>query len=87
MFRYVAFVLALMAVPLAAFERPAFMKDSTVKLEKELVARYGEAMRPRIGRGLDQTARFWTAEDGDAAAFEAFVRSNFAGSQAALDVL
>ncbi|MGA3095534.1 MAG: hypothetical protein ABSF25_03680 [Bryobacteraceae bacterium] len=87
MFRYVAFSLALMAVPLAAFERPAFMKDSTVKLEKELVARYGEDVRPRIHRGLDQTAQFWTAEDGGAEAFEAFVRANFAGGQAALDVL
>jgi hypothetical protein len=87
MFRDLAFSLALMAVPLAAFERPAFMEDSTVKLEKELVARYGETTRPRIARGLDQTAQFWTAEDGGAAAFEAFVRSNFAGSQAALDVL
>jgi hypothetical protein len=63
------------------------MKDSTVKLEKELVARNGEAARPRIARGLEQTGKFWTAEDGGAAVFEAFVRANFAGDQAALDVL
>jgi hypothetical protein len=87
MFRGLAFSLALMAVPLSAFERPAFMRDSTVKLEKELVARYGDAARPRIHRGLDQTAQFWTAGDGGAAAFEEFVRANFAGDQAALDVL
>jgi hypothetical protein len=87
MLRSVAFSLALMAVPLAAFDHPAFMKDSTVKLEKELAATYGEAARPRIHRGLDQIAQFWTAGDGSAPAFEGFVRSNFAGNQAALDML
>ncbi len=57
------------------------------KLETELVARYGDAQRPRIQRGLRQVASFWRAEDGDAAAFEAFVLAHFAGNQAALDTL
>ena len=32
-------------------------------------------------------AEFWRAEDGDAAAFEDFVRTNFAGDQATLDTM
>lgn len=62
-------------------------KDSTVKLEKELAAKYGEAQRPRIQRGLKQVTEFWRDSDGDSAALEDFVRRNFAGDQAALDAL
>jgi hypothetical protein len=57
------------------------------KVESDLVAKYGEAQRPRIQRGLKQVADFWRAEDGDAAAFEDFVRTNFAGDQTTLDAL
>ncbi len=38
-------------------------------------------------RGLHQVAEFWRAGDGDAAAFEDFVRTNFAGDQATLDTM
>ncbi len=55
------------------------MKIETTKLETELVAKYGEAERPRVARGLKQAAEFWRPEDGDAAAFDAFARANFAG--------
>ena len=51
------------------------MKDSMARLEKELSAKYGEAVRPRLTRGLRQAAEFWRAPDGDAVAFEEFVRS------------
>ena len=61
--------------------------DTTTKLEMELVAKYGDAQRPRIERGLKQVAEFWRADDGDAAAFESFVRTNFAGDQQTLDAL
>ena len=57
------------------------------KVESDLVAKYGEAQRPRIQRGLKQVADFWRAEDGDAAAFEDCVRTNFAGDQTTLDAL
>ncbi|HEV8659688.1 MAG TPA: hypothetical protein VGS96_13830, partial [Thermoanaerobaculia bacterium] len=55
--------------------------------ENALVAKYGEAQRARIHRGLTQVAQFWRAEDGDAAAFEQFAKTNFAGDQTTLDAL
>jgi hypothetical protein len=71
----------------AADVSPSWMKDSAVKLERELVAKYGESQRARVQRGLHQVAEFWRAGDGDAAAFEDFGRANFAGDQAALDTM
>ncbi len=71
----------------AAEVTPSWVKDSTVKLEKELVAKYGESQRARVQRGLQQVAEFWRAEDGTAATFEDFVRANFAGDQATLDTM
>ncbi len=65
----------------------SWLKDSTAKLETELVAKHGETQRARAHRGLSQVASFWRAEDGDANAFETFVRTNFAGDQAALDAM
>ncbi len=66
---------------------PAWMKASIAKLEKELVAKYGEAQQPRIARGLRQVADFWRDADGDAAAFESFVQRNFASDPEALDTM
>ncbi len=89
-----------LALPLAAQEmpmsssptttaaiQPAWMNSSAAKLETELVAKYGEAQRPRAQRGLHQVAEFWRTDDGDAAAFEDFVRTNFAGDQVTLDTM
>jgi hypothetical protein len=59
----------------------------TDKVRDELIARYGEAQRPRIERGIRQVAQFWRDEDGDNAAFDAFVTSNFAGDPQVLDAL
>jgi hypothetical protein len=79
---------ALMGRPLRAQEAsPEWMKDSAAQLEKELVERYGESERGRASRGLKQVAEFWRAGDGDRAAFEEFVRRDFAGNQAALDAM
>jgi hypothetical protein len=79
---------ALAGWPLGAQETaPAWVQDSTAALQKELIGRYGEAERGRLVRGLKQAGEFWRAEDGDRAAFEDFVRHNFAGDQAALDTL
>ncbi len=63
------------------------LKGSMDKLETELVAKFGEVQRPRLRRGMSQVASFWRAEDGDAAAFEQFVRTHFAGDQATLDTM
>ena len=63
------------------------MKEASGRLEKELAGKHGEEARPRLARGLKQVAEFWRAEDGDAAAFEEFVRTNFAGDAKTLDAL
>ena len=65
----------------------AWMIDSQAKLKKELTIRYSESQETRIQQGLNQVADFWCTEDGDEAAFEDFVRTNFAGDQATLDVM
>jgi len=65
----------------------SWMTASSAKLERELITKYGEAQRDRLKRGLRQVSEFWRPEDGDAVAFEEFVRTNFAGDQAALDTL
>ena len=57
------------------------------KAEEALVAKHGEAQRARAHRGVKQVAEFWRPEDGDAAAFESFVATNFAGDGARLDAL
>ena len=66
---------------------PTWMNNSTSKLQTELVAKYADQQRVRIERGLHQVAEFWRADDGDEAAFEEFVRTNFAGDQATLDTM
>jgi hypothetical protein len=64
-----------------------WMNGAAERLKKELIAKYGGSQSARVGRGLRQVAEFWRAEDGDAAAFEGFVLSNFAGDQATLDTM
>ena len=66
---------------------PSWMQESQSRLVTELVGRYGEGERQRLQRGLRQVADFWRPEDGDAVAFESFVRGSFAGDPAALDSL
>jgi hypothetical protein len=71
----------------AATVFPAWMNSSIAKLQTELIAKYGNQQKPRIERGLHQVSEFWRADDGDEAAFEEFVRTNFAGDQATLDTM
>jgi hypothetical protein len=66
---------------------PAWAKASLTKMEDELAAKYGDAQRARLQCGLRQVAEFWRQGDGDAAIFEDFVRTNFAGDQATLDTM
>ncbi|MGH9959800.1 MAG: hypothetical protein ACREBC_22195, partial [Pyrinomonadaceae bacterium] len=63
------------------------LNSSAEKLERELVAKYGDDQRARLRRGLDQVKSFWRAEDGAAQVFEEFVRTHFAGDQATLDTM
>jgi len=64
-----------------------WMPEAMKELEAELVAEYGEQQQERLHRGLQQVADFWRPEDGDMVVFEGFVRTNFAGDQATLDVM
>ncbi len=61
--------------------------QDTVKLENELVGKYGESVRSRLASGIQQASSLWRKEDGDTNAFEDFVRTNFAGTQSALDTM
>jgi hypothetical protein len=87
----IAFVFVLtvvIAVQTRAQNTPiAWMKDVQAKLEKELIAKYGETQHVRLQVGLKQVADFWHSEDGDAAVFEDFVRTNFAGDRQMLDIM
>lgn len=80
---------AMLAVTLSASaqQHPTWMNESMQKLETELVAKYGEAQRARLQRGMKQIADFWRTDDGDRAAYEEVVRTHFAGDQATLDAL
>lgn len=64
-----------------------WMKSATDKLKQELIAKYGDGQNARVERGLRQVSEFWRPEDGDAAIFEEFVLSNFAGDQTSLDTM
>lgn len=55
------------------------------QIESELVFKYGESVRPRLHKGIEQVAQFWRDEDGDAAVFQEFIRSNFMATQEDLD--
>jgi hypothetical protein len=82
--------------PLAAAEAPATAATPPVAAPAvdaataeaagaALVATHGEAERPRIERGVEQVRRLWRAEDGDAAAFRAFVEQEFVPGGEELD--
>lgn len=57
------------------------------RLTRELTAQHGAGQARRVQRGLQQVRAFWRAEDGDARAFEAFVRGHFAAEGKDLDGL
>jgi hypothetical protein len=78
---------ALIASCAGAAAAPAWLPGAAAELEAELVARYGDEQQDRAARGLAQIAGFWRDEDGDRAVFAEFVRANFAGDQATLDLM
>ena len=59
--------------------------DAATAASAALVARHGEAERARIARGVAQVQRAWRADDGDPAAFRAFVEAEFLPQGPALD--
>lgn len=80
-------VFAVVALTLPLFGQQSSLEASITKLETELVAKHGEAIRPELSRGLQQVAAFWRPEDGDNLAFENFVRANFAADAKTRDVM
>ena len=67
--------------------QPSWYMTSLATLEGELIKKYGEGQRARLQRGMQQVKNLWRAEDGDASAFEEFVRTNFSGDQPTLDAM
>ncbi len=88
-YRYHFMVVCMMLFAAIATQAQSVARDwmtrMTETLETELVAKHGEAQRPRIQKGLHQMADFWRGDDGDASAFNEFVMTNFAGNQVTLD--
>jgi hypothetical protein len=84
---FLTFFLLMVGPPLVAQNQVTTMQSYITRLETELVDKYGEQQRSRLQRGLHQVAEFWRTEDGDTAAFGAFVRQNFAGDQQTLDTM
>jgi hypothetical protein len=67
--------------------RPDWIDASITRLQDEVALNPSAESRARLQRGLQQVAEFWRPEDGDAAAFEIFVRTNFAVDDMALDAV
>ena len=67
--------------------KPVWLDNSVKKMNAELIAKYGDAAKVRIERGTKQVAELWRTEDGDAAVFEDFIKTNFAADQVTLDAM
>lgn len=88
--RFTACLLAsiVLAVPVASAANakgPTGFESAAQRSIAALVAAHGEAARPRAERGVRQVAKLWREDDGDAAAFEAFVQQHFAPDEARRD--
>ncbi len=55
--------------------------------KQALTTQHGDTQAARIARGVDQVARHWRSEDGDAAVFGDFVKAEFVASGEPLDGL
>ena len=64
-----------------------WLSETSAALTKELTGKNGPAVKGRLERGLAQVGALWRAEDGDAAAFTAFIRQSFAGDAKVRDAL
>ncbi len=61
------------------------LAGAAAEARQALVTRHGDGEAARIERGIEQVARLWRAEDGDAAAFKDFVTGEFVPQGEALD--
>jgi len=66
-------------------EPPAALREAAAGAIAALVAKHGEAERPRIERGVVQAASMWRREDGDGKAFRAFCEEQFLPAGPSLD--
>jgi len=57
------------------------LDSSIAALAEEIGGKHGDAARERAIRGMEQVASLWRESDGNSAAFEAFVRANFAATE------
>ena len=67
--------------------QPSWMEGSVMKLEKELVSKYGKGQQDAIKRGIVQVSELWNEEDGDSEVLGKFVLENYAGEPAARDAM
>jgi hypothetical protein len=63
------------------------MGAAAARAKAALVAKHGEAARPRIDRGVDQVAARWRKSDGDDAAFVKFLDEQFVTDPAQLEAV
>lgn len=77
----------ILCVSPAVMAEQSWIADAVTQLEAELVAMHGDSERGRVRQGLDQVVGFWREQDGNRAEFEQFVRRNFAGDAAAVEVM
>ncbi len=85
--RTLSITLAL-AMTLGASRVPAAdaaLEAAAARAKETLKRKHGGAEAARIGRGVEQVARYWRTEDGDPAAFEACVTAEFVPGGATLD--
>ncbi|HLP17841.1 MAG TPA: hypothetical protein VK470_16375, partial [Bacteroidota bacterium] len=67
--------------------RPSWMHEAAAHAQEALTKRYGSAEASRAARGIKQVADFWREQDGSREAFEEFVETYYAGTQAARDTM
>ncbi len=80
----VPMLLAAAGVAAAEGPDPAYARAAE-QAKQALVAKHGAAEQDRIDRGVGQVLRYWRPQDGDPAAFSAFVQAEFLPRGEALD--
>jgi hypothetical protein len=55
------------------------------KVKQSLIRKYGESIKFRVEKGVDQVAEFWIKEDGSVADFELFCEKYFIGTPELLE--
>ncbi len=59
--------------------KPTWIDDSTQKLKRQLIQKYGETQKLKIEKGVAQVSEFWRETDGSQKDFEDFILANYAG--------